>query len=115
MELEEHTKADYDYQTTVATVLSMAPGVGIEPTTNRLTGDRSTAELPRNLLKQSGPYRSLGHYMTSIAFNGSKNFTIIKSFSRPDTSKTFYLLTGGPYRTRTCHPLIANEVLYQMS
>src|SRR3989344_5673685 len=22
---------------------------------------------------------------------------------------------GGPYRTRTCHPLIANEVLYQMS
>ena len=26
-----------------------APGVGIEPTTNRLTGDRSTAELPRNL------------------------------------------------------------------
>ena len=21
----------------------------------------------------------------------------------------------GPYRTRTCHPLIANEVLYQMS
>jgi len=25
------------------------------------------------------------------------------------------LLTGGPYRTRTCHPLIANEVLYQMS
>ena len=24
MELEEHTKADYDYQTTVATVLSMA-------------------------------------------------------------------------------------------
>lgn len=28
-----------------------APGVGIEPTTNRLTGDRSTAELPRNLQK----------------------------------------------------------------
>gem|GEM_PF-4953200 len=27
----------------------MAPGVGIEPTTNRLTGDRSTAELPRNV------------------------------------------------------------------
>ena len=26
-----------------------APGVGIEPTTNRLTGDRSTAELPRNI------------------------------------------------------------------
>ena len=25
-----------------------APWVGIEPTTNRLTGDRSTAELPRN-------------------------------------------------------------------
>ena len=22
---------------------------------------------------------------------------------------------SGPYRTRTCHPLIANEVLYQMS
>ena len=29
--------------------LKLAPGVGIEPTTNRLTGDRSTAELPRNL------------------------------------------------------------------
>ena len=28
-----------------------APWVGIEPTTNRLTGDRSTAELPRNLYK----------------------------------------------------------------
>ncbi len=27
----------------------MAPWVGIEPTTNRLTGDRSTAELPRNI------------------------------------------------------------------
>ena len=27
---------------------NFAPGVGIEPTTNRLTGDRSTAELPRN-------------------------------------------------------------------
>ena len=26
----------------------MAPEVGIEPTTNRLTADRSTAELPRN-------------------------------------------------------------------
>lgn len=28
-------------------------------------------------------------------------------------SNRFY--RGGPYRTRTCHPLIANEVLYQMS
>jgi hypothetical protein len=26
----------------------MAPGVGFEPTTNRLTADSSTAELPRN-------------------------------------------------------------------
>ncbi len=29
---------------------NFAPGVGIEPTTNRLTGDRSTAELPRNFV-----------------------------------------------------------------
>lgn len=29
-------------------VILLAPWVGIEPTTNRLTGDRSTAELPRN-------------------------------------------------------------------
>ena len=28
---------------------NFAPWVGIEPTTNRLTGDRSTAELPRNV------------------------------------------------------------------
>jgi hypothetical protein len=27
-----------------------APEVGIEPTTNRLTGDRSTAELLRNII-----------------------------------------------------------------
>ena len=26
----------------------VAPGVGFEPTTNRLTADRSTTELPRN-------------------------------------------------------------------
>ena len=26
-----------------------------------------------------------------------------------------FVASGGPYRTRTCHPLIANEVLYQMS
>ncbi len=26
----------------------LAPGVGLEPTTNRLTADRSTTELPRN-------------------------------------------------------------------
>ena len=51
-----------------------APGVGIEPTTNRLTGDRSTAELLPNLFyskNYSGPYRNLGHYMTSIPFDGS--------------------------------------------
>ena len=30
--------------------LIRAPRVGIEPTTNRLTGDRSTTELPRNIL-----------------------------------------------------------------
>jgi len=29
----------------------LAPRVGIEPTTNRLTGDRSTAELPRNVFR----------------------------------------------------------------
>ena len=28
----------------------MARGVGLEPTTNRLTADRSTAELPPNML-----------------------------------------------------------------
>ena len=27
---------------------TLAPGVGFEPTTNRLTADRSTTELPRN-------------------------------------------------------------------
>ena len=26
-----------------------------------------------------------------------------------------FVASSGPYRTRTCHPLIANEVLYQMS
>lgn len=104
IELAEHTKADYEYQTTVATVVSVArraktifenssdvagkraflsyilqnpvvngkklyfsiaspfnlvlqlssanraPGEGIEPSTNRLTGDCSTAELSRNIL-----------------------------------------------------------------
>lgn len=29
-------------------IFQMAPGVGFEPTTNRLTADDSTAELPRN-------------------------------------------------------------------
>ena len=28
----------------------LAPRVGFEPTTNRLTGDRSTTELPRNII-----------------------------------------------------------------
>ena len=31
-------------------MLSMAPGAGFEPATNRLTGDRSTAELSRNMV-----------------------------------------------------------------
>ena len=34
----------------------MAPWVGIEPTTNRLTGDRSTAELPRNNILSNKEY-----------------------------------------------------------
>ncbi len=35
-----------------------APRVGFEPTTNRLTGDRSTTELPRNIffLKRTSKY-----------------------------------------------------------
>ena len=42
-----------------------APGVGIEPTTNRLTGDRSTAELPRNLFfkRTSGPKETRTPYL----------------------------------------------------
>ena len=32
----------------------MAPGVGFEPTTNRLTADRSTTELPRNCSAAGG-------------------------------------------------------------
>jgi hypothetical protein len=43
--------------------LFYAPGVGIEPTTNRLTGDRSTAELPRNMLIQGSSAEPL---VTSI-------------------------------------------------
>ena len=37
-------------------MLKLAREVGIEPTTNRLTGDRSTAELPRNILHCKEPY-----------------------------------------------------------
>ena len=33
----------------------------------------------------------------------------------PPSSFSADVSLGGPYRTRTCHPLIANEVLYQMS
>lgn len=32
-------------------ILEVAPDVGFEPTTNRLTADYSTAELIRNILK----------------------------------------------------------------
>jgi hypothetical protein len=46
IQLDEHTKADESYYITASTV---APRVGIEPTTNRLTGDCSTAELPGNV------------------------------------------------------------------
>src|SRR5581483_11256016 len=42
----------------------MAPRVGIEPTTNRLTGDRSTSELPRNsvLVKDAKIIAKLGYF-----------------------------------------------------
>ena len=43
--------------------LKLAPGVGIEPTTNRLTGDRSTAELPRNFIPKDSSAEPL---VTSI-------------------------------------------------
>lgn len=33
-----------------------SPRVGFEPTTNRLTADRSTAELPRKVVGDSVPY-----------------------------------------------------------
>ena len=44
------------YQINLIALNYSAPGVGIEPTTNRLTGDRSTAELPRNLFINKLPY-----------------------------------------------------------
>jgi hypothetical protein len=37
-------------------ILSLAPAVGFEPTTNRLTADRSTTELRWNLSRLSGLY-----------------------------------------------------------
>ena len=40
---------------------NLAPGVGIEPTTNRLTGDRSTAELPRNIFIRGSSAETVGH------------------------------------------------------
>jgi hypothetical protein len=65
----------------------LAPGVGLEPTTNRLTVDRSTTELPRNvvftnelythkkgrarfsILPNLAPYpRSLADWIFSILF-----------------------------------------------
>ena len=37
-------------------IIDESPRVGFEPTTNRLTADRSTAELPRKVLGDSVSY-----------------------------------------------------------
>ncbi len=53
----------------------------------------------------------------AISHNPHSDFTpspsILARKRAPDFSND--VLNCGPYRTRTCHPLIANEVLYQMS
>ncbi len=40
-------------QQIIAVIFSLAPGTGIEPVTNRLTGGGSTAELPRNVVRHT--------------------------------------------------------------
>jgi uncharacterized protein YggU (UPF0235/DUF167 family) len=51
----------------------LAPGVGIEPTTNRLTGDCSTAELSRNVIEKGREFL-MGN---SLTFSLLKNADII--------------------------------------
>ena len=64
-----------------------APGVGIEPTTNRLTGDRSTAELPRNFLSNGGPKETRTPYLliaNEALYQMSYGPRHISSFSNKD-------------------------------
>jgi hypothetical protein len=44
--------------------MSMAPRVGFEPTTNRLTADCSTTELPRNTL--DAPALQVGDHVAAL-------------------------------------------------
>src|SRR5688500_18933132 len=60
----------------------MAPGVGLEPTTNRLTADRSTTELPRNLVCG-------GAQNTRGDFFGKDNFLLSTGKNRPDEVNAF--------------------------
>ena len=52
----------------------MAPGVGFEPTTNRLTADRSTTELPRNSTASGERYLSTPPQQTQLFFNVTAPF-----------------------------------------
>src|SRR5450432_116430 len=48
----------------------MAPEVGFEPTTNRLTADRSTTELLRNFRAAEGWYECLTIHPPATLFSG---------------------------------------------
>ncbi len=73
----------------------MAPQVGLEPTTDRLTADSSTTELLRNKITcQSRPYLLYEHATTvSSSF---KNFFLVSS--QPNNSGDVYILYQGDYR-----------------
>ncbi len=59
--------------------------------------------------------RDLVIRLTSNRSVSGKEVYVEPYFPLSEDAKAVFVTRGGPDRTRTCHPIIANDVLYQMS